>query len=130
MWASAPRGQVLLVEGWDDDAEGSGGHWLSITHNGAVRCLLQGDRPLALPRDVVAAAGAVLASIPRVYAVWYVVTPAPPPSPSNPAPPRGPGLAPRGVGATAQPAARHPSSPGLGCPMRHTAPGGPGCRDP
>ena len=76
-WTSAPQHRVLLVEGWDDEAEGSGGHWVGITHGGTVRCLLRGDRPLAPPQDPLAAAGAVLASIPRVYAVWYLVTPAP-----------------------------------------------------
>ena len=68
--------RVLLVEGWDDEAEGSGGHWVGITHGGSIRCLPRGDRPLAPPKDPHAAA-AVLASIPRVYAVWYAVLPAP-----------------------------------------------------
>ena len=68
---------MLLVEGWDDEAEGSGGHWVGVTHGGTVRCLSRGDRSLAAPPDPHAAAGAVLASIPRVYAVWYAVMPAP-----------------------------------------------------
>ena len=76
-WTSAPQRRVLLVEGWDDEAEGSGGHWVGITHGGTIRCLLRGDRPLAPPQDPLAAAGAVLASIPRVFAVWYAVMPAP-----------------------------------------------------
>ena len=28
------------MEGWGDEAEGSGGHWVGITHGGSVRCLL------------------------------------------------------------------------------------------
>ena len=68
---------MLLVDGWDDEAEGSGGHWVGITQGGTIRCLLRGDRPLAPPRDPLAAAGAVLASVPRLFAVWYAVLPAP-----------------------------------------------------
>ena len=75
-WASAPQRRVLVVEGWDDEAEGSGGHWVGVTHGGTARCLLRGDRSLAAPPDPLVAAGAVLASIPRVYAVRYAVTPA------------------------------------------------------
>ena len=41
-----------------------------------MRCLSRGDRSLAAPPDPHAAAGAVLASIPRVHAVWYAVMPA------------------------------------------------------
>ena len=59
------------------------GHWVGITHGGSIRCLLWGDRPLALPRDPHAAAAAMLASILRVYAVWYAVLP----SPEAPQPP-------------------------------------------
>ena len=98
-WASAPQCRVLLVEGWDNDAEGSGGHWVGVTHGGTVRCLLRGDRSLAAPQDALAAAGAVLASIPRVYAVWYAVTPAP-----------GSPHAPRCTGTPAQ-----GTTPTLGC---------------
>ena len=58
-------------------AEESGGHWVDITHGGTIRCLSRGNRPLATPPDQYAAAGAVLASIPKVYAVWYAVLPAP-----------------------------------------------------
>ena len=76
-WASAPQRRVLLVEGWDDEAEGSGGHWVGVTHGGTVKCLSRGDRSLAAPPDPHAAAGAVVASIPRVYAVWYAVMPVP-----------------------------------------------------
>ena len=76
-WTNAPQRRVLLVEGWDHEAEGSGGHWVGITHVGTIRCLLRGDRPLAPPRDPHAAAVAVLASISRVFAVWYAVMPAP-----------------------------------------------------
>ena len=76
-WVDAPQRRALLVEGWDDEAEGSGGHWVGITHDGSVRCLLRGVRPLAPPRDARAAAAEVLASTPRVYAVWYAVLPAP-----------------------------------------------------
>ena len=49
-WTNAPQRRVLLVEGWDDEAEGSGGPWLGITHGDTIRCLLRGDRPLAPPR--------------------------------------------------------------------------------
>ena len=49
---------------------------MGITHGGSIRCLLRGDRPLAPPRDKHVAAAAVLASIPRVYAVSYTVLPA------------------------------------------------------
>ena len=76
-WTNAPQRRVLLVKGWDDEAEGSGGHWVGITHGGSIRCLLRGDRPLAPPRDPHVAAAIVLASIPRVFAVWYAVLPAP-----------------------------------------------------
>ena len=76
-WVDAPQRRMLLVEGWDDEAEGSGGHWVGITHGGSVRCLLRGVRPLPPPRDPRAAATAVMASTPRVYAVWYAVLPAP-----------------------------------------------------
>ena len=76
-WVDAPQRRALLVEGWDDEAEGSGGHWVGITHDGSVRCLLRGVRPFAPPRDARAAAAEVLASTPRVYAVWYAVLPAP-----------------------------------------------------
>ena len=76
-WTSAPQRRVLLIEGWDSEAEGSGGHWVGVTHDGTVKCLSRGDRSLAAPPDLHAATGAVLASIPRVYAVWYVVLPAP-----------------------------------------------------
>ena len=52
---------------------------MGVTYDGTVRCLSRGDRPLAAPPDLYAVAGAVLASIPRVYAVWYAVLPAPGP---------------------------------------------------
>ena len=68
-WIDAPQRRVLLVEGWDDEAEGFWGHWVGITHGGSIRCLLRGDRPLAPPRDPHAAAAAVLASITWVYAM-------------------------------------------------------------
>ena len=82
-WASAPQRRALLVEGWDEELEESGGHWVGVTHNGTIRCLSRGNRPLATPPDQYAAAGVVLASTPRVYAVWYAVLPAPgaPPQP-------------------------------------------------
>ena len=54
-------------------AEGSGGHWVGVTHEGALLCLLQGNRSLAMPPDQCAAARAVLTSVPRVCAVWYAV---------------------------------------------------------
>ena len=76
-WAGASQRRVLLVKRWDDEAEGSVGHWVGVTHSGTVRCLLRGDGSRAAPPDPHAAAGAVLASILRVYAVWYAVTPAP-----------------------------------------------------
>ena len=76
-WVEAPQRRALLVEGWDDEAEGSGGHWVGITHVGSVRCLLRGVRPLARPRDARATAAEVLAYTPRVYAVWYTVLLAP-----------------------------------------------------
>ena len=50
---------------------------MGITHVGSIRSLLRGDRPLAPPRDPRAAAAAVLACIPWVFAVWYSVLPAP-----------------------------------------------------
>ena len=68
---------MSLVEGWDDEAHGAGGHWVGITNGGPIRCLLRGDIPLAPPRDPLAAASAVLASIPRVFAVRYAAMPAP-----------------------------------------------------
>ena len=58
-------------------AEESGGHWVGGTHDGTILCLSRGNRPLAMPPDPCAAAGEVLASIPRVCAVWYAVLPAP-----------------------------------------------------
>ena len=61
---------------------------MGVTHDGTVRCLSRGNRTLATPPDLHAATGAVLASIPRVYAVWYAVVPAPG------SPPRGTGAAP------------------------------------
>ena len=76
-WTSAPRRRVLLVEGWDEEAEGSEGHWVRISHGATVRCLVRGGRPLAPPRDPLAAAGAVRASVLRVYVVWYAVLPGP-----------------------------------------------------
>ena len=30
-WVDAPQRRALLVEGWDNEAEGSGGHWVSPT---------------------------------------------------------------------------------------------------
>ena len=68
---------MLLVEGWDDKAQGAGGQWVGITHGGSVQCLLRGVRPLAPPKEARAAAAAVLASTPRVYDVWDAVLPAP-----------------------------------------------------
>ena len=64
-------------------AEESGGHWVGETHDGTVRCLSRGNLPLAIPPYPYAAASEVLASIPRVYTVWYAVLPAPgvPPQP-------------------------------------------------
>ena len=38
-WTSAPLRRVLLIEGWDSEEEGSGGHWVGVTHGGTVRCL-------------------------------------------------------------------------------------------
>ena len=74
-WIDAPQRRVLLVEGWDDEAEGSGSHWVGITDGGSVRCLLRGVMPLA--RDPRAAAAALMASTRRLCAVWYAVLPAP-----------------------------------------------------
>ena len=68
-WTSAPQHRALLVEGWDDVAEGSRGHWAGVTHDSTILCLSRGNWPLAMPPNKYAAAGAVLASIPRVYAV-------------------------------------------------------------
>ena len=76
-WTSAPQRRVLLIEGWNGEEEDSGGHWVGVTHDGAVRCLSRANRPLATPPDLYVEAGAVLASILRVYAVWYAVLPAP-----------------------------------------------------
>ena len=76
-WVDAPMCRVLLVEGWDDEAEGTGAHWVGITHDGSVQCVLRAVRPLAPPRDARAAAAAVLASTPRVYALCYAMLPAP-----------------------------------------------------
>ena len=76
-WVDAPQRRALLVEGWGHEAEGSGGHWVGITHDGSVRCLLRGVRPLAPPKDARAAAAEVLAFTPRLYAVWHAVLPAP-----------------------------------------------------
>ena len=76
-WTSAPQRRALLIEGWDGEEEESGGHWVGVTQDGTVRCLSRGDKPLATPPDLYAAAGAVPASIPRVYAMWYAVLPAP-----------------------------------------------------
>ena len=85
---------MLVIEWWDEEAEDSGGHWVGVTHGGTVRCLSRGDRSLAAPRDPHVSAGAVVASILRVHAVWCVVMP-PPPSPgvapaapAAPVPPR------------------------------------------
>ena len=71
---------------------------MGVTHDSAVRCLSLGDRSLAAPPDLHAATGAVLASIPRVYPVWYAVLPAPgsPPQPPQHQYPRA------GVDATAR----------------------------
>ena len=33
-WTSAPQRGVLLIEGWDSEEEGSGGHWVGVTHDG------------------------------------------------------------------------------------------------
>ena len=90
-WASAPQRRALLVEGWDDVAEESGGHWVGVTHDGTIRFLSRGHRPLATLPDQYAVASVVLASIPRVYAVWYAVLPAPgapPQPPQHQYPPR------------------------------------------
>ena len=38
-WTSAPQRRVLLIERWDSEEEGSGGHWVGV-HNG---------RPVPLP---------------------------------------------------------------------------------
>ena len=76
---------MLLIEGRDSEDEGFRGHSVGVTHDGTVRCLSRGDRSLATPPDQHAATGAVLASIPKVYAVWYAGLPAPgsPPQPSQ-----------------------------------------------
>ena len=66
-----------MVKRCDNVAEESRGHWVSITHGNTLLCLLQGNRPLAMSPDPQVVAQAVLASIPRVYVVWYVVVPAP-----------------------------------------------------
>ena len=50
-WINAPQRRVLLVEGWDVEAEGSEGHWVGITHDSSIRCLPHGDTPLTPPRD-------------------------------------------------------------------------------
>ena len=69
-WTSAPQRRALLIEGWEGEEEESGGHWVGVTHDGTARCLSRGETPLAMPPDLYAAASAVLASIPRVYAAW------------------------------------------------------------
>ena len=66
-WTCAPQRRVLLIEGWDGEEVDSGGHWVGVTHDSTIRCLSWGDRPLATPPDLYAAAGAVPASIPRRY---------------------------------------------------------------
>ena len=74
---------------------------MGVTHDGTVRCLSRGDRSLATPPDLHAGTGAVLAAIPRVYAVWYAMLPAPgsPPLPPQHQYPR-PGTTPqRGRGS-------------------------------
>ena len=76
-WTRAPQRRVLLIEGQDDVAEGSGGRCVGVTHDGTLLCLLRGNRSLAMPPDQYAAACAVLTSIPRVYALWYAVLLAP-----------------------------------------------------
>ena len=76
-WTNAPQRWVLLVEGWDNESEGSGGHWVGITRGGTIWCLLRDDKPLAPAFDPHAATVAVLASIPRVFTVWYALMPAP-----------------------------------------------------
>ena len=76
-WTSAHQRRVLLIEGWDGEEEGSGGHCVGVTHDGTVRCLSRRNRPLTTPPDLYAATGAMLASIPSVYAEWYAVLPAP-----------------------------------------------------
>ena len=78
-----------MLQGWDDEAQCSGRHWVGVSHNGTVRCLLRGDKSLGAPPDPLAAAGAVLAYVMRVYAVWYAVMPAlgspqPPPNHRDP----------------------------------------------
>ena len=80
---TGPQRRALLVEGWDEVAQESGGHWVGVTHHGTILCLFRGNRPLAMPLELYVAAGAVLALISKVYAVWYVVLPAPgaPPRP-------------------------------------------------
>ena len=66
-----------MVKGWDGEAKESGGHWVGITRDGTLLCLLQGHQLLAMPPDPRDVARAVLASILRVYAVCDVVLPAP-----------------------------------------------------
>ena len=48
---------------------------MGVIRDGTLLCLLRGSRPLAMPLDPWVVARAVLASIPRVYVVWYVVLP-------------------------------------------------------
>ena len=65
---------------------------MGVTHDITVRCLSQGNRSVATPPDLDAATIAVVASIPRVYVVWYPVLPAqgsPPLPPQHLYPPRG-----------------------------------------
>ena len=75
-WATAPERSALLVEGWDHKVEEFRGHWMGVTHDGTIRCLSRGIRPLVTPPHEYAAAGAVRASIPGVYTLSYAVLPA------------------------------------------------------
>ena len=76
-WAQVLHHKALMVVGWDGKAKESAGRWVGVTRDGTLFCLLRGNRPLAMPPDPRDVAWVVLASIPQVYVVWYVVLPAP-----------------------------------------------------
>ena len=61
-----------MVQGWHGEAEVSEGHRGGVTCGGSLLCLLRGNQHLAMTPDPMDVARAVLASIPQVYAVWYV----------------------------------------------------------
>ena len=58
-WTRAPQRRALQIKGRDNVAEGSGGHWVGVTHDGTFLCLCRRDRSLAMPPDHYAEAHAV-----------------------------------------------------------------------